>query len=75
MRSSREVDLRSHTAPSRAGRFTGTSDVCLRLEASSDLTNKFDLPLGFPYTDSGVNQAGFPEGAAGDAECSCRLKN
>jgi GntR family transcriptional regulator/MocR family aminotransferase len=49
-------------------------EYALRLEVFLDSVTKFDLPLSFPYTDGGMNLAGFLRSAAGDAECSRRLE-
>jgi GntR family transcriptional regulator/MocR family aminotransferase len=45
-----------------------------RLDTFLDSAAKFELPVSFPYTDGGMNLAGFLGGAARDAECSRRLK-
>lgn len=49
-------------------------EYALRLEVFLDSAAKFDLPLQFPYTDGGMNLAGFLRSTAGDAEYSDRLK-
>jgi GntR family transcriptional regulator / MocR family aminotransferase len=49
-------------------------EYALRLEMFLDSAAKFELPLSFPYTDGGMNLAGFLGGAGKDAECSRRLK-
>src|SRR5262249_39347999 len=46
----------------------------LRLEAFLDSATKFDLPLQFPFTDGGMNLAGFLSSSVCDAEFSERLK-
>jgi GntR family transcriptional regulator/MocR family aminotransferase len=45
-----------------------------RLEVFVDAAAKFDLPVHFPYTDGGMNLAGFFRSACRDQECSRRLK-
>jgi GntR family transcriptional regulator/MocR family aminotransferase len=49
-------------------------EYALRLEVFLDSATKFDLPVSFPYTDGGMNLAGFLTSAAGDAECSRSLE-
>jgi GntR family transcriptional regulator/MocR family aminotransferase len=48
-------------------------EYALRLEVFLDSATRFDLPVSFPYTDGGMNLAGFLRSIAGDAECSRRL--
>ena len=49
-------------------------EYALRLEMFLESAAKYELPVSFPYTDGGMNLAGFLGGAARDAECSRRLK-
>jgi len=49
-------------------------EYALRLEAFLDSATKFALPLQFPFTDGGMNLAGFLGSIADDAEFSERLK-
>jgi GntR family transcriptional regulator / MocR family aminotransferase len=45
-----------------------------RMEVFLDSATKLNLPAHFPYTDGGMNLAGFLQGDIKDAECSGRLR-
>jgi GntR family transcriptional regulator/MocR family aminotransferase len=49
-------------------------EYALRLEAFLEAAAKFDLPVSFPFTDGGMNLAGFLHGLAADTECSRSLQ-
>lgn len=49
-------------------------EYSLRMEVFADSTTRLDLPLNFPYTDGGMNAAGFLKNGGEDVEYSRKLK-